>query len=150
MVARTSDSTNFGVVWDKFQVYQGHRCNTPYVRIGPKRSSREQLKFVPQSNAVKRALQYEALLTSGEVDSQTELARLSGIPRTTISAYLRLLRLDASVRSEALQVGAGDPRVALLTEARLRHLVELAPSEQRQQFRALLATAGEGVRRAPR
>ena len=108
------------------------------------------MKFDQQPNAVKQALQYEEVLSSGEVDSQTELARLSGIPRTTISAYLRLLRLDASVRSEALQVGAGDPRVALLTEARLRHLVELAPSEQRQQFRALLATAGEGVRRAPR
>ena len=103
--------------------------------------------------AVKQALQYEEVLASGEVDSQTELARLSGIPRTTISAYLRLLRLlrlDASVRSEALHVGEDDVRIGVLTEARLRALVGLEPSEQRRQFRALLGMTGEATGRASR
>ena len=108
------------------------------------------MKFDQQPNAVKQALQYEEVLSSGEVDSQTELARLSGIPRTTISAYLRLLRLDTSVRSEALDIGDGDARIVVLTEARLRSLVGLESSEQRRQFRALLGSAGEGTGRASR
>ena len=46
------------------------------------------------------------------MDSQGELARLSGTPRTTVSAYLRLLGLDEEVRAEALTLSDGDERVA--------------------------------------
>ena len=67
------------------------------------------------------------LLDSGQVDSQGELSRLSGTPRTTISAYLRLLGLDEEVRAEALNLSVEDERVARLTEPRLRHLVGLQP-----------------------
>ena len=72
------------------------------------------------------------------MDSQGELSRLSGTPRTTISAYLRLLGLDEEVRAEALNLSDEDERVARLTEPRLRHLVGLQPAEQLRQFRALL------------
>ncbi len=65
--------------------------------------------------------------------------RLSGTPRTTISAYLRLLGLDEEIRAEALNLSVEDERVARLTEPRLRHLVGLQePAEQLRQFRALL------------
>jgi len=37
-------------------------------------------------NAVKQTLQYQRPLDSGEVDSQSKLARLTGTPRATISA----------------------------------------------------------------
>ena len=46
-----------------------------------------------------------------------------GTPRTTISAYLRLLGLDEEVRAEALNLSDEDERVARFTEPRLRHLV---------------------------
>ena len=36
LVARTLDSTNSGVVWDKFHIYQGHRA---YIQIGTKRKN---------------------------------------------------------------------------------------------------------------
>ena len=71
-------------------------------------------------------------------DRISELSRLSGTPRTTISAYLRLLGLDEEVRAEALNLSDEDERVARLTEPRLRHLVGLQPAEQLRQFRALL------------
>jgi len=108
------------------------------------------MKFEQQANAVKQAMQYKAVLASGAVDSQTELARLSGIPRTTLSAYLRLLRLDGSVRAAALGVEDDDARLGVLTEARLRPLVGLEACEQRRQFRALLASVGAGTGRGSR
>jgi hypothetical protein len=55
------------------------------------------------------------------VDSQGELSWLCGTPRTTISAYLRLLGLDEELRAEALNLSDEDERVARLTEPRLRH-----------------------------
>ena len=138
MVARTLDSTNSGVVWDKFYIYQGHRVNTPYIQIGTKRKNPPRLKLEKHPNAIRRALHYKELLDSGQVDSQGELSRLSGTPRTTISAYLRLLGLEEKVRAEALNLSDGNERVARLTEPRLRHLVGLQPAEQLRQFRALL------------
>ena len=106
----------------------------PTSRSGP--NGRIRLEKHP--NAIKRALHYKELLDSGQVDSQGELSRLSGTPRTTISAYLRLLGLDEEVRAEALNLSVEDERVARLTELRLRHLVGLQPAEQLRQFRALL------------
>ena len=139
LVARTLDPTNSGVVWDKFYIYQGHRVNTPYIQIGTKRKNPPRLKLEKHPNAIRRALHYKELLDSGQVDSQGELSRLSGTPRTTISAYLRLLGLDEEVREEALNLSDEDERVARLTEPRLRHLVGLQePVEQLRQFRALL------------
>jgi hypothetical protein len=62
------------------------------------------------------------------------LSRLCGTPRTTISAYLRLLGLDEEVREEALNLSDEDERVARLTEPRLRHLVGLQePVEELRQ-----------------
>ena len=106
-------------------------------QIGTKRKNPPRLKL-EHPNAIKRALHYKELLDSGQVDSQGELSRLSGTPRTTISAYLRLLGLDEEVRAEALNLSDEDERVARLTEPRLRHLVGLQPAEQLRRFRALL------------
>ena len=121
MVARTLDSTNSGVVWDKFHIYQGHRRNTAFIGIGRRHRPRR-LKVDKHPNALKQALHYRELLESGQADSQGELSRLCGTPRTTISAYLRLLGLDEEVRAEALNLSDEDERVARLTEPRLRHL----------------------------
>jgi hypothetical protein len=140
MVARTLDSTNLGVVWDKFQILQGHRINTPYIQIGRKGQKPGRLKIEKHANAFKQALYYQDLLASGQADSQGQLARLCGTPRTTISAYLRLLGIDEKVRAEALGISDDDPRIALLTEPRLRSLPSAKSGrEQRRAFRKLLA-----------
>jgi len=142
LVARTSDSTNFSIVWDKFHIYQGHRAHTPYIQIGRKRRDPGQLKLDRHSNAIKQALQYQGLLDSGQADSQAELARLTRTPRTTIAAYLRLLGLDEEVRAEALRVADDDDRISALTEPRLRHLHGQDARVQRLRLHQLLSQAG--------
>ena len=140
LVAQTSDSSNSVIVWDKFQVFQGHRRNVPYIQIGAKRSKLRYGNVPKHRNAVKQALRYQDLLDSGQVDSQVELAHLTCTPRPTISAYLRLLGLDEEVRAEALSVSDEDPRVLALTETRLRRLLGLKSPQQRRAFEALLAS----------
>ena len=72
LVARTLDSTNSGTIWDKFKVFQGHRSNTPYIQIGRNGGKSHDLKLEKNPNAIKQALQYQGLLDSGQVDSQSE------------------------------------------------------------------------------
>lgn len=111
-----------GVVWDQSPVFQGHRIKSPYIRIGKKGRKPRRLRIVNQPNPIQRALYLRELLDSGQADSQGELSRLSRIPRTTITAYLRLLDLDAEVRVYLLDFDESDKRLQLLTEDRLRHL----------------------------
>ena len=96
------------------------------------------MNVVSHRNPLKQALHYQALLDAGEVDSQTELARLCRTPRSTISAYLRLLGLDAEVQAEALALNDDDERLAGLTESRLRRLMGREAREQRRRFHALI------------
>lgn len=134
--------TEPGVVWDQFPVFAGHRGNSPYIRIGHKGRERHAPKVRRHANALKQARHYRDLLDSGQVDSQTHLARLTDTPRSTISAYMRLLGLPEEVQAEALQIGDSDPRARHLTEARLRHLHGL--KDPHEAFQAVLA--GERVR----
>jgi hypothetical protein len=87
LVAQTLDSSNIGLVWDKFHVYQGPTVNSPYIRIGKKGRKPRCLKIAKHPNPIKRALCFQALLDSGQADSQGDLSRRSGIPRTTITAF---------------------------------------------------------------
>ncbi len=96
------------------------------------------MNVVNHRNPLRQALHYKALLDAGEVDSQTELARLCSTPRSTISAYLRLLGLDAEVQAEALALNDDDERLAGLTESRLRRLMGRKAREQRRWFHALI------------
>ncbi len=138
LVAQTSDSSNIGLVWDKFHIYQGHMANTPYIRIGQKGRKPHCLKIAKHPNPIKRAHCFQELLDSGQADSQGDLSRRLGIPRTTITAYLRLLALDAEVQSAALALEDDDGRISRLTEPRLRYLVGQEVAEQRKRFKAML------------
>ncbi len=128
-------------LWDKFQIFHGVRRNTPYIQIGRQRR-RTALQVAKYRNPLKQALEYQSLLDAGEADSQSELARLCSTPRTTISAYLRLLDLSEEVRAEALSVADDDDRISVLTEARLRHLVGRKSKEQQKRLRDLLKQGG--------
>ncbi len=131
------DSTNSGIVWDSFEVHQGHKSNTRYIEIG-RQPRRIALKIAKHRNPLKQALEYQALLDAGEVDSQTELARLCSTPRSTISAYLRLLGLDATVRAETIALDDDDERLDTLTESQLRGLLGKRSSDQLKSLRVLL------------
>ena len=110
------------MVWDEVIVFQGHRGNTPYIRIGQEGQKAHRLEVRKHSNPIKQALCFRELLDSGQADSQGDLSRRCGTPRTTITAYLRLLDLDAEVQACLLQLDDDDPRLQRLTEARLRQL----------------------------
>ena len=113
-------------------------ANAPYIRIGKKGQKPHYLKIVKHPNPIKRAYCFQELLDSGQADSQGDLSRRVGIPRTTITAYLRLLALDAEVQAEALALEDDDERLSRLTEPRLRYLVGQEVIEQRKRFKALL------------
>ena len=137
------DSPNTGLVWDKFPIRQGHRRNAPYIQIGRKGRKPRGIKVQNHPNAFKQALHYQELLESGKADSQAELARLCGIPRTTISAHLKLFEIDEEVRAEALGIPDSDEGVSRITEPRLRHLVGRDKRVQRRDFRRLVEAGGQ-------
>ena len=145
MVAQALDSSNIGVVWDKFHVFQGHRVNAPYIRIGKKRRKPRRLRIDKHPNPIKQALCFRELLDSGQADSQGDLSRRCGIPRTTITAYLRLLDIDPEVQDCLLQLDDSDGRLQRVTEARLRHLHGQDTEGQRLRLGELLC-GSQGVR----
>ncbi len=134
--------TEPGLVWDEVVVFQGHRVNTPYIRIGRKERKPRRLKAIKHSNPIKQALCFRELLDSGQADSQGDLSRRCGTPRTTITAYLRLLDLDAEVQACLLQLDDDDQRLQRLTEARLRQLHGQDARAQRQCLQGLLLGSG--------
>ena len=139
MVARTLDSSNHGLVWDKFQIYQGHKRYSHFIQIGRLPPDRP-VQISRDPNPLKQALQYLELIETGRVDSQTDLAQRAGVSRSTVAAYLRLLSLDLEIQSELLSLDGSDDRLQGLTEARLRPLLSFKdPEDQREQFRALLS-----------
>ena len=115
----------------------------PYIHIGRKRG-RSTLKVAKHRNPLKQAVCFRELIDSGQADSQGELSRLSGIPRTTITAYLRLLDLDAEVQACLFQFEDSDKRLQRLTEARLRHLHGHDAEAQWRRFQELVHSA-EGI-----
>ena len=137
MVAHASDSSNIGLVWDKFHVYQGHRSNTPFIQIGKRRRSRR-IEVAKHTNPLKQALAYQDLLDTGQADSQVEISRLCGTPRSTISAYLRLLNLDEKVRQRLLEIPNTDQWLHQLTESQLRGLLGQDARFQRRRLKELL------------
>jgi len=124
-------------VWDKFLISKGVRRNTRYIEIG-RQPRRTALKVAKHCNPLKQALAYKSLLDAGEVDSQTDLARFCGTPRSAISAYLRLLGLDAKVQAGAMAVDESDERLSWLTMSQLRRLLSKRSSDQRKGLRLLL------------
>ena len=113
------------------------RRNTSYIEIG-RQPQRCALTVATHRNPLKQALEYQALLDTGEAYSQAELARLCRTQRSTISAYLRLLGLDAKVKAEAMTLDDSDERLDRLTEAQLRGLLGKRSSDQLKSLRVLL------------
>jgi hypothetical protein len=97
-------------------------------KIKPKRTYR---------NPVFLAREWEKMLRSGEYASQTALARKLGVSRVRVTQVLNLLRLAPDVREKI--AGLGDPLAyPIVTERKLRPLVNLPRVEQRKQARTLL------------
>ncbi len=73
---------------------------------------------------LRKAIEWQALLESGEVTSQAEIARREGITRARVTQVMRLLRLAPEIREKilALPETVGRPAV---TERALRPVAQL-------------------------
>ena len=109
----------------------------PYIRFGTKPGCG---RVDSPRNPLKRARCFQDFLDSGRADSQQELARLCGISRSTVAAYLRLLKLDAEVQASIVELDDADQRLQWVTERRLRGLHCQSAGLQRERLQDLLGT----------
>jgi hypothetical protein len=90
----------------------------------------------PVVDSLRRAMRWQKLLSSGEVASRAEIARLEGLTRARVTQIFGLLRLAAEVRQRILRLPPTTaPRP--LSERSLRPLIDLPPARQLARFRRL-------------
>ena len=117
-------------VWDKFIYYQVFRNQSPVFLVGKKRVSAVE-KY---SNPLKMALKYREMLDQGQADSQADLSRILGVSRAKVTQILNLLRLDDEIKGFMMDLKEADTRLQLLTERKLRSLVQMPGGAQRMAF----------------
>ena len=89
-------------------------------------------------NPVYLAQEWQKALGNGECSSPADLACKLGISRACVTQVLRLLNLAPEVL-KAITI-LGDPLPSpIVTERRLRPIVNLPPEEQRRRIEAILA-----------
>ena len=124
-------SLNKSVVWDKFHVFQGRRGKTSFIDIG----TSPQLKPNTYPNPIKEAIHYRWMLDSGKAKSQADLAHRLGVSRARVTQMMNLLKLDEEIQEFILGLEDTDKRLKVLTERRLRSLVQNKEAEiQRELF----------------
>ena len=135
MAPRILDSLKPLVMWDKFPVYQGFKWKTPIIYIGHKPVETPKT----YTNPLRTALYYQSLLDNGQVATRAELSDLLGVSRPKVTQMLNLLKLDAGIQEYILGLDEIDERLKVLTERRLRPLVQCADDgEQRARFREIV------------
>ena len=75
---------------------------------------------------LRKALEWEALIESGEVPDQAAIARREGITRARVTQVMSLLRLDSEIRQHILSMPDAVRRPAI-TERALRPIAQLEP-----------------------
>jgi len=124
-------------MWGKFSIYQSFRKRAPIVCLGNPPAAEVKI----YSNPMKIAMQYKGMLESGFINSQAELSHLLAVSRAKVTQMLNLLKLDEEIQSSILGLDESDERLKILTERKLRPLVQLTNSkEQRKRFKALFDT----------
>ncbi len=73
--------------------------------------------------------------------NRAELARHAGVSRARVTQIMKLLRLAQDIQSAILALPPTTPE-RLVTERKLRELVDLTVEEQRERFTAIV---GDGV-----
>jgi hypothetical protein len=86
-----------------------------------------------------KALQWQALLESGEAYNQAAIARREGITRARVTQVLGLLRLAPDIQRHILSMPDAVRRPAI-TERALRPIVQLDAGDQAGVFTSLTAT----------
>jgi hypothetical protein len=89
---------------------------------------------------LRKALEWQALLESGEAPNQAAIARREGITRARVTQVMGLLRLAPEIQEHVLSLPDMVRRPAI-TERALRPIASLAnQSDQRHHFQKLLTS----------
>jgi hypothetical protein len=89
-------------------------------------------------NPIGRAQEWQRALVSGEYSSPADLSRKLGVSRARVAQVLRVLRLSPKVVKTVAALG--DPLPSpVVTERRLRPIVQLPRNRQWQEVRNMLS-----------
>ena len=119
----------------KFPIYQSFRSKAPVFSIG----YAPHLAPGTYRNPIKEALQYQRMLDDGTASSQADLARLLGVSRAKVTQVLNLLKLDEEIQEFILGMEDTDERLKVLTERRLRDIVDMPRPSQKETAWGLLS-----------
>jgi hypothetical protein len=89
-------------------------------------------------NPIYLAREWQKALENGDYSSPADLACKLGISRARVTQVLRLIRLAPEVLQAVATLGDPLPW-PVVTERRLRSIVNLPPEEQRRRIEAILA-----------
>jgi hypothetical protein len=108
----------------------------PETRKESKRKSSKPKKLY--RNPIFLAREWQEKLENGECSSRADLARKLGVSRARVTQILRLLRINTEVLKTISELG--DPLPSpIITERKLRPIVDLPIAEQRQIISAMLS-----------
>ena len=90
---------------------------------------------------LRKAIEWQALLASGQVKNQTDIAQREGISRPRVNQIMCLTRLAPEIQEQLLRL-SDQPAIRFFSENRLRPLTQIEdPARQIQEFQKLLAQA---------
>jgi hypothetical protein len=88
---------------------------------------------------LRKAVEWQALLASGEALNQADIARREGITRARVTQVMGLLRLTPEIQQQVLSLRDMVRRPAI-TERALRPIAQIeSPKEQLARFREVIA-----------
>jgi hypothetical protein len=96
----------------------------------------KELKTPRVVELLSKAMEWQALLESGRVRSQAEIARREGITRARVTQVMAMLQLAPEIRQHIQSMPKAVRRPAI-TERALRSITQLDPSRQVDAFRSL-------------
>jgi ParB-like chromosome segregation protein Spo0J len=83
---------------------------------------------------LQKAIRWKALLDSGKVSDQAEIARYEGLSRARVTQIMSLLRLSPEIQDTILNLPKTNRQHSIITERSLRPIAQL--ENQRQQVEA--------------
>ena len=93
----------------------------------------------PVVEFLRKAIEWQALLESGEAKSQGDIAQREGISRPRVNQVMSLLRLAPEIQEQLLHL-TDQKTIRFFSENRLRPLTQIAESaRQLEEFQKLLA-----------
>jgi DNA-binding transcriptional MocR family regulator len=98
---------------------------------------------------LRKAIEWKALLESGKVVSQTEIARMEGVTRARVTQIMGLLRLASEIREKIFSTPYTD-RQPPVTERVLRPIATITDChDQIREFHKLLGSQLTQIRDVP-